>query len=491
MLPGAVVLSKVGTPTLSDFNNATGAPIVGDTSTGILYWLGAGQNPFAITIPNILGFGSLGTGDDYQEIQASITYLAPYGGWLLVPIGTFPISAGLVVTSPIRLMGFGNYSAINPTASVNILTFRPNSSYAADQTLVSAVFLGNPATGTHSGINGIYLDTQITGAYLPKFTVRDSFIAQGSGYAIRHDNTIANNPNGGLYSAMFENNELRGGIFLGNSGDSIVIRDNIISGSNKVYISLTNGASLCVIEDNNITTQAGAIVIDEGSRFQILNNNIEQTVSGGSANGAMIDINGANGTMYGGNIEGNLLGATTGTGITKMIRLRNTNGLSVKDNVFVSGIASETAIEVGSTCVNTRIYAQTYNANISTKVDDSGIGTCGVVKPITLLNSWVNYGSAFAAPTFYKSTDGIVHVSGLIKNGTATPGTQLFVLPVGFRPAKIGFHQVTSIGGGGYELGSVQSYDTGEVTIEDGANTLFSIEFSFVAANLADGVSAE
>jgi hypothetical protein len=56
----------------------------------------------------------------------------------------------------------------------------------------------------------------------------------------------------------------------------------------------------------------------------------------------------------------------------------------------------------------------------------------------TLLNSWIDYGAPHAAAAYYKDKEGRVHLRGLIKNGTATPGTVLFNLPAGYRPSTSG-----------------------------------------------------
>jgi len=52
---------------------------------------------------------------------------------------------------------------------------------------------------------------------------------------------------------------------------------------------------------------------------------------------------------------------------------------------------------------------------------------------ITYLNSWVSYGSGYAAAGYYKDSMGIVHLRGLVKNGSS--GTAVIgILPVGYRP---------------------------------------------------------
>lgn len=54
----------------------------------------------------------------------------------------------------------------------------------------------------------------------------------------------------------------------------------------------------------------------------------------------------------------------------------------------------------------------------------------------TLLNGWSWYGSIFSTPQYTKSSDGIVSLKGLIGGGTATAGTPIFTLPVGYRPSS-------------------------------------------------------
>jgi hypothetical protein len=59
----------------------------------------------------------------------------------------------------------------------------------------------------------------------------------------------------------------------------------------------------------------------------------------------------------------------------------------------------------------------------------------------TLLNSWVNYdASTYGAASYYKDTNGRVHLRGLLSATTASGGgpalgpSTVLTLPVGFRP---------------------------------------------------------
>jgi hypothetical protein len=55
----------------------------------------------------------------------------------------------------------------------------------------------------------------------------------------------------------------------------------------------------------------------------------------------------------------------------------------------------------------------------------------------TLLNGWVNFGSIYEISGFYKDEFNVVHLRGLVKDGTTTNGTTIFTLPVGYRPLKV------------------------------------------------------
>lgn len=52
----------------------------------------------------------------------------------------------------------------------------------------------------------------------------------------------------------------------------------------------------------------------------------------------------------------------------------------------------------------------------------------------TMLNSWVDYDTTFNTCQYYKDKDGVVHLKGLIKNGTMR--TTAFTLPAGYRPSR-------------------------------------------------------
>jgi hypothetical protein len=452
---------------------------------------------------SVKDFGAVGNGvtDDTVAIQAAIDALSPLGGTLYFPRGSYLVSdanadnACLVVTAPIQFLGAGAfYTSIQPAASVgstvNTILVNPNASF--DQTLMSFknLSLGNLNNGTRQGNHGIYCLTLNAGQNLPKFTVENCSIQQGGGFAIYHLNDNVDNINGGMYAAYINNNTLKGGIKLENSGDSIVISNNVMSGTGTgVDAALITGASLLSILDNNITTNISSIIIRSGMRVNILRNNMEHLAVGSNSN-AVIDIVASSGTYVAGVIQQNLVSAFGATDATKLIHIREARGTLIQDNTFLAGISGITAVYVDTTCSDIRIGANSYNATVSTKINDLGAGTMGVVKTPTLQNSWV-VNSAGLTPTFYKDLSGVVHINGAIKDGTAVFGTTLFTLPTGFRPAADVYSSSFANNGTNNVPGYIGIDNAGAVYFGQGGNTILTTQANFVAANAANSVSPE
>lgn len=97
-----------------------------------------------------------------------------------------------------------------------------------------------------------------------------------------------------------------------------------------------------------------------------------------------------------------------------------------------------------------------------------------------LLNSWVNYGDGFAAAEYWKDSDNVVHITGLIKDGGVADGTVIFTLPVGFRPGlKELFPSTLSSG-----TGRIDVNDNGNVVVKIASATYTSLAgISFLAKN--------
>jgi hypothetical protein len=92
----------------------------------------------------------------------------------------------------------------------------------------------------------------------------------------------------------------------------------------------------------------------------------------------------------------------------------------------------------------------------------------------TLSNGWSNYGLGFATAAYYKDKQGIVHLKGLVKNGTGT----IFTLPEGYRTLfslrfnvlnSDAYGQINIIGFNGGLTG------IGEVNVVAGGNAFVSL----------------
>lgn len=84
----------------------------------------------------------------------------------------------------------------------------------------------------------------------------------------------------------------------------------------------------------------------------------------------------------------------------------------------------------------------------------------------TLLNGWVPFGGAYRGPA-YRRLGGVVYIKGLIKSGTAAPGTAIFTLPAGFRPSTYDVYPTWGNGGGN----ALEISPTGSVVVGDVAAT--------------------
>lgn len=62
---------------------------------------------------------------------------------------------------------------------------------------------------------------------------------------------------------------------------------------------------------------------------------------------------------------------------------------------------------------------------------------------------WVAYGSPYNTPGYRITMDGLVYLTGVIKNGTIATGTLLFTLPEGYRPDATKIFVVAKAGGTG------------------------------------------
>jgi hypothetical protein len=494
---GGGVYSQVSSDLISADNN--GSVIV---ATSGMRWKLVGEEL------NPLQFGARGdkVTDDTVAIQACYNAVKNGGTMriLTAPGDAYIISyqgvGGYVLdfSRPVHIRADGLFSSLQPAAGTTVGTvlLRPNPALPYQGMKWDGLSLGDPYTGLRQGLNGIFIDTGVAGSNLPAANFNALNIGVGSETGARgivHVNNPGNNVNGGMYATTFTNCPmLKGGIDLQSSGDSNVIRTCVISGPGcGVSASLIVGASLLVIAENNITSLGGSIRISAGSRYKILRNNCEQIAATAGVQ-YMFDIDGAAGTMSLGEIRGNHLGAFTGTGILANIRLGNNIGAQVGGNTLLPASAGGIGVLVtasnNSVCIEPNVYGS--DITRANRVVDQGVGTSGVRKTPVLAAGWVNFGAGFDDAHYYKDTSGTVHLGGTIKSGTTTPGTGMFQLPDGFRPAALRIFGISQSAGAGSIFGACSVNSGGVVSIQTGANNQFSLDgVSFQTLDSADAIS--
>jgi hypothetical protein len=427
-----------------------------------------------------LGAKGDGVSDDTAVIQAAFdnpalqTIYFPSGNYLVKALS----GSCLSISRHAKIFGDGmNRSSIivDPTtpSTVDVLKVSGQITNLVIQDIGFTYASGTPAR------HAIHIDLSTTGHFVKNSFIEKCYFNEINGHAIHLTNPTNVD---GFFTSRIGNNLIYGGIFLERSGDSVLIEENTITGV-KAGIEMTTvtGAYRTYIGKNNITSDEGQIVLTNVSEVSIIENQIEQTAARASTNHACIEIDGGYNII----IENNNF--DTNGYIDYNLRVNNTKNIIVDKNNFHT---SNKHIDIKSGAVNTYIgYKNNSRKNgiavNNLVIDNAGIGTTNIDVPVTLENGWTNYDSVnYGAARCHKTQDGTCHLKGSISGGTVTVGTQLFVLPEGFRPSKTMYAICYSHNGSSAILGSIRILQTGEVSIRSGANNLFTLDgVSFKADN--------
>lgn len=93
---------------------------------------------------------------------------------------------------------------------------------------------------------------------------------------------------------------------------------------------------------------------------------------------------------------------------------------------------------------------------------------------VSFTNGWGNYGSSYNTAGYFKDSQGIVHLKGLVKGGTIGGSSTIFTLPVGYRPAKRELQIVASHPNG--SVGRCDILSNGQVLAYHGNSGWFSLD---------------
>lgn len=443
---------------------------------------------------NVKDFGAKGDGttDDTLAIRNAISSLT-IGGILFFPPGEYIVSQidsnnyVFLINKPIKIVGCGFVSSIRlKTGTPNncdLFYVNPNMDFGGEFYGVENLLI-YPKLNT-DGRYAFHFDVSQTGKYMNKFYMSDVYIQQHGSNAIRVTN--AENKPDGFFSSTFERCSFFGGVELERTGDGIVFRDCTFTGRGRGIrvksVSIPNQgiyASQFILDNCNLTSDGGALLVEFAKNITIIGGNIEQTKP---FNGAVIDIAGNTNEVINFNMEKTHLTVfgSSGAGCNNL-RLGNVNHASVAKCVFANETGGKNIV-IDSLAKNVAIGSMNV-FEVGVNVLDSGVGTIGVRKTPTLLNGWSNFNSQYYSTVSYiKDERGFVHVKGLIKDGVSTNGTILFNFPAGFRPSRITPFFVFSDASGVLGTAELRVLDNGDLVAQAlNGNTRVSLDgISFLA----------
>lgn len=150
-------------------------------------------------------------------------------------------------------------------------------------------------------------------------------------------------------------------------------------------------------------------------------------------------------------------------------RIRNVGGWGIlagaTDELIVRDVLVGTNVSgVASYTDCTDIISDIASATGTGKPNSSAIA-------LNLQNSWVTQGAGYPTPSYFRDPFSRVSLDGNIKSGTATAGTVLATLPVGYRPANNRTFTVDSIDSTGAIIPArILVNSAGQVILQKGGN---------------------
>lgn len=465
----------------SDLSTAVAA----DTEEGIYVSSGDGTSGAWVRVAgwhvsgiNPRWFGAAGDGstDDRAAFQCAINLaqnaaLPTYKANVIVPVGNHVVSKSpdgnwcLLLNGYASLIGSGLVSVINPSGvadAVDTIVIRPPTN--VDGFKFKGMFLGNPANGSRDGARGVFADFSTNDTAHGNWSIIDMYVGESTAGAKAM--VFYTDAPGSIYGSVLERLQLRGGLSLIGHGDSVTVRDSIISGPNIGVETLSDvGASKLLLKNLNITSGGGAIKISRGSRFLIEECNIEQiTDILGSNNASVINIAGDAATIGGGIIRRNLISGFNTPELDALLRIDNAVGVLYEGNTFLVDQTPEPVAVADSGAYTVCGAGNIYGTATMPRHSGAAYGPMGVDIVPTFENSWAASGSF----SYHKSPSGLVSFSGDVGGGSLN--TTIFTLPAAYRPTKdINIPVYTSSGLGGLLIeastGSVELFGGGTTAV--------------------------
>ncbi len=399
---------------------------------------------------------------------------AEYGQRVKLPAGTLPIKATnasecILYNRPIDLIGAGRNStilqvdsAVAATIDVLRVSFLNSGPYPYNNGVISD-FTISALSGTPAR-NGIFLDTTVnTSQQINNLIIQRIRIDPLGKYGIFQDSNTGTLET--FFNSIIRDNVIFNGIAFNRAGDTNRIENNELRGNNYgLYVNLVSGANQLNYTGNLSVNVSGGIFVQNAGNMVIENNQFEQQQVGMAGVKAQIVLSGA--TNY---TDLNGAAQTNGAPIMQPTIAKNTFNLGNYDsgasNIYLDYVIgaslSKNRFNVGNSTTQSVLTTtancwgadlagdnfflqpgataqETWNnwrtAMRNTQLfKDSGVGTVGLYKVPTLLNSWTQV-SDHTPVSFKKISNDLLSIFGSITGGTKTDGTVIFTLPAGFIP---------------------------------------------------------
>lgn len=350
--------------------------------------------PLFNTFVNLMDFNAVGDGvtDDTDAINRAFETAYTKRRSLYIPGGNYKVreaSAGAgycILNKGVSVRGEGTtFSQISPLASVaNTVSFMriaPLNNADISHLVLEDFLIYANISGSAQGKYGIHILTNTNIANLGALYMRNVYVAPTTDVSVKGENSGAVNAQGVPSLCIIENCYFFEGMDLVDAGDSISIRSNTLkaTGTRKgVSAVMVNGAGglagLLNIEGNNIVAEGGACQILNGHDVKVAKNNIEQ-IAGAGSNAAVIDIDGATGTITSAHVIDNYIGISGTTTVTRAIRINAVNSGVVDVNHIDAGIAITTGIDLTANANSTFVGVNRYDGAMGSFVLNNGVNT--------------------------------------------------------------------------------------------------------------------
>ncbi|MGQ9370418.1 glycosyl hydrolase family 28-related protein [Azospirillum sp. ST 5-10] len=400
---------------------------------------------------NVKDFGATGDGttDDTAAIRAAIAV----GGHVYFPAGRYLVGATtgteiFLLEHLVNIVGDGcslgqSEIVVKSDTPDTIDVFRLSPNVGDDVNTFYGWSVHGVRIMPQSGAparHGINIDLG-AGQFLAKSAIERNWIGPFGGFCVHQ--TKSGDADGFFTSVIADNVLLSqgGGVRLYQSGDSLKILRNTITGAGVgVYTRPIAGAATQIIEHNNITTSGGAVVVESGFQVKVTENQTEQNQDYTGSDDAMVVLDACTACE----VIGNNMNTHDRVSCV-VIRGGGTNNAVDRNAMYVSEADGKYHLVIESDAGNFHSFGPRnllYTDGALTsfpRISDSSAGPqIGLWKQLTLQNSWAADNDVnFAQGLYYRlNADRSVSLKGAIQGGTNTAGTLITTFPVGARPVE-------------------------------------------------------